>query len=153
MMLEQLDYLPHLIVEARAFVGIARGIVEARLLAKARREDEAERRYFALKPAKTFVQPHHHILGGQITDAGDLFGGVRRLAKEGELQPDRADIRLRVQSFGHVIRSLAMRVARRQDELGQIEDLQIAVEAIVIAEADQTIDVGNALDRQRAGSV
>src|SRR5207302_9072809 len=42
MSLEELDDLPHLVVEASAFRGIARGVVEARLFAEARRENDAE---------------------------------------------------------------------------------------------------------------
>src|SRR5258706_4132382 len=63
MVFEQLDDLPHLIVEAGPLRRIARRIVETGLLAKARREDEMERRHLALKLAKALVQPHHHILG------------------------------------------------------------------------------------------
>src|SRR5216684_2538762 len=153
MMFEQLDDLPDLIVEAGPLRRIARRIVETRFLAEARREDEMERGHLALKLAKAFVQPHHHILGREVADARDLFRGVGRLAEERELQPDRADIRLTIETAGHVVRGLAMGVARGKDQLCQVEDLEVAIESIVVAEADQTIDIGGAFDRERSGSV
>src|SRR5438105_10643222 len=78
MFLQQLDDLPDLIVETGPLRRIARGVVEARLFAKTRREDEAKRRDFLLKRAKTFVETEHHILGGQLADAGNLLRRISR---------------------------------------------------------------------------
>src|SRR4051812_39140573 len=58
-----------------------------------------------------------------------------------------------IETAGHVIRRLAMGFAGRENQLRQIEDLEITIETIVIAEAYQSIDMGNATDWQRAGSV
>ena len=99
-------------------------------------------RHLALKRAEAFVQPEHHILGGQRADAGNLLGRIGRLAEERELQADRADVRVAIEAAGHVIRGVAMRLARLvRISFGEIEDLEIAIEAIVVAEADEAIDV------------
>src|ERR1700756_3070231 len=149
MLLEELDDLPDLVVEAGALRWIARGVVETGLLAEARREDEMERGNLALKLPEPFVQPHHHILGRKAFDARDLLRGIGRLAKESELQPDGPDVGLAVEPAAPVRRGRALGLARGQGQLREVEDLGIAIEAIVIAEADQAIDGAGIADRQR----
>src|SRR5207249_5443891 len=88
MALEKLDDLPHLVVEAGTLRRIARGIVEARLFAEARREDDAERRNLT----EPLPESQNDVVRRQLGEAWDLLGGVGRLAEERELQPDGADV-------------------------------------------------------------
>src|SRR5258708_13218160 len=141
MLLQQLDDLPNLIVEAGAFRRVTRWIIEARLLAEARRKDEVERRLLPLEGAEAFVQPQQNIFRRQLGEAGDLLRGVGRLAEERELEPDGADVAGAIEPAGHVIRRVVVRLASGENQLRQVKDLEVAVELLPLAEADQAIDV------------
>src|SRR2546423_8713962 len=110
MAFEELDDLPHLVVEAGALRRIAPGVVEARLFAEARREDDAERR----DAPKALGEAENDVVRRQLGDPRDLLGRVGRLAEERELQPDRADVGVALQARGHVTGGLAMGFARRE---------------------------------------
>src|SRR5436189_1561793 len=146
---EQFDELAHLIVEALAFRFVTRRVVEARLLAETRREDELELRGFGLKRSEAFVQAEEHVLGGDALKSRDLFRRIGRIAEQRELESQAADVRGAIETAGHVIRGIAMRFAAREDQFRQIENLQIAIEASALREPDQSVDVVHVADRQR----
>src|SRR5207253_10687479 len=68
---------------------------------------------------------------------------------ERELEAQRADVRGAIEAAGHVVGRVAMSLARGENQLRQVEDLEVAIEAVVLAEADQAVDVFDAADRQR----
>src|SRR5258707_894564 len=46
-----------------------------------------------------------------------------------------------------------MGVTRREDQLRQIENLEVAIETIIVTEANEAIDIGDTPDRQRGRPV
>src|SRR5207244_1526933 len=104
MAFEELDDLTHLVVEAGALRRIASGVVETRLFAEARREDDAEVRDLT----EPLPQSQNDVVGRQLGDPRDLLGRVGRLAEERELQPDGADVGVALEPGGHVMGSVAV---------------------------------------------
>src|SRR5205823_10748047 len=98
----------------------------------------------ALERAEAFVEAEQNVFRREAGQSRDLLRRIGRLAEERELQPQRADVRPAVYARGDVIRRVAMRVARCEDQLRKVEDFQIAIESLAGAEADEAIDVGRA---------
>src|ERR1051326_4688989 len=149
MALEEVDDLPDLIVEAGALRRIARRGVEARLLAEARREDDAK----VLDAAESLVQSQHDVVRRQLVQSRNLLARIGGLAKERELEPDRADVGVALEPRGHVDCRVAMRFSGGEDELRKVEDSQISIETIVFLQTNEPVDVARVPDRQRIVAV